>query len=373
MKKLLIINDADNFGGTDSYTRQLVRWLAEKKTPYELYVKCSRLSDWPMKNTKGLYGIFIKPISSYNQNYRFKRLVQIILLPITLMALFFDYCRLITKKKCLYFFINGGIPGSLHQVLLAFFLSLSGRKVIFQSHNFSSKGRFSDIQIYFLAQSKNIKFLTVSNSCAADIALKVGKHVSVVYNGTVIPKKFNRIPSPNIRIGLVCGPHSNKGIDLFLHLSKYYVDDERFVFNLNTFGSGLRNEVLDDIRSNGKLINVIYDEHDTNKIYSQIDILLNLSSAYESFGLTVIEAGVRGIPVIVTPYGGPGEIVNYINTHAVKKCGIVLSELKLEGLVTSIEYMAAEYQSYDSSGYIEEKFSEHFSHIKLINFLEEII
>jgi glycosyltransferase involved in cell wall biosynthesis len=49
--------------------------------------------------------------------------------------------------------------------------------------------------------------------------------------------------------------------------------------------------------------------HDVIPVYDAADVLL-VTSNYESFGLTIVEAMARGVPVVATRCGGPEEIIS---------------------------------------------------------------
>ena len=63
---------------------------------------------------------------------------------------------------------------------------------------------------------------------------------------------------------------------------------------------------------------------DGASLISQADLLLIGSQEFESFGLTAIEAMVRGVPVISTDIGGLPEVIGQDES-----CGFIVSHLDI--------------------------------------------
>ncbi len=88
---------------------------------------------------------------------------------------------------------------------------------------------------------------------------------------------------------------------------------------------------------------VIYNWMDKNKIIEQLDTahVLISASEMETFGLTIVEALLRGIPVIATKSGGPLELINENNG--------LLVELKNKeiGLFNAMLNVMTSYKTYN--------------------------
>lgn len=80
------------------------------------------------------------------------------------------------------------------------------------------------------------------------------------------------------------------------------------------------------------------------KIIEEIDKshILVSASELETFGLTVAEAGLRGLPVIVTKSGGPEELINEQNGLLVEK------ENKVVGLYNAMKFCYLNKEKYNS-------------------------
>ena len=97
----------------------------------------------------------------------------------------------------------------------------------------------------------------------------------------------------------IINPSPVKGISIFLELAKR-LPEHRFAALI---GWSTPTEDLEMLRSVPN-IRVFNPVRDIDEIYSKTKILLMPSLYQEGFGLTVVEAMLRGIPVLASDYGG---------------------------------------------------------------------
>lgn len=118
---------------------------------------------------------------------------------------------------------------------------------------------------------------------------------------------------PNARLSGICARLSKrKGIDVYLHAIACLGDGFGDVFHL-VIGTG-SGEQLSELRALAAGLGIAERVHflgfrvDAPALLGQLSVLVSASEC-EPFGLTLIEAMVRGVPVVATKSGGPEEIV----------------------------------------------------------------
>ncbi len=107
-----------------------------------------------------------------------------------------------------------------------------------------------------------------------------------------------------------------KGLGFLLETMKYLKHSKRFSFQLNVVGSGNANyyKKLSKKLNINKMVNFkgFLKEKDLEEIFNYSDIFI-LPSKIEGFGLVILEAINKGLPVICTNRGGMVEIVKDYN------------------------------------------------------------
>lgn len=175
------------------------------------------------------------------------------------------------------------------------------------------------------------KFLTCCASYCADRLLYVSAdHLSrlpineavsrVVFNPidtSIQVKQAASVPYAPRRSGkfevlMLASLKSYKGLDEFVSLAQSlrHRSDIRFRLVLNA--------EIDEVSAFAQRNSAVYNltiharTNDPSAFYINADLVLNLSridQVTETFGLTIVEAMLFGIPVVVPPTGGPAEIV----------------------------------------------------------------
>jgi glycosyltransferase involved in cell wall biosynthesis len=170
-----------------------------------------------------------------------------------------------------------------------------------------------------------VKDVTYAAAVSTDIQKKVSdqgvKHTFYVPNTTVMkPKKeykMNDIPV----VGVIGRLHENKGFDIFLDSVKELYD-QGFNFKVVIAGDGPKKQ---ELHAQAKQLG-IYDKidfmgwiDDKAKFYDKIDIFC-LSSRVEPFGIVLLEAMTRTVPIVSTDCQGPLDIFeNKVDGVVVKK------------------------------------------------------
>jgi glycosyltransferase involved in cell wall biosynthesis len=224
--------------------------------------------------------------------------------------------------------INGGYPASLLCRVAAISWRLAGKKspVVFNFHNLVQANRWPVSMIENLIDRAVIKssksFITVSNACRMTLfkrtSFKDYKNAFNIHNGIEQPVSIGKMrvselsdTSPYCLMLATYEPR--KGHVYLLEAFKLVVSKFPDV-KLRIYGYGTLNEkrkIVDLIYSLRMESNVILNEFvdNTSSLIKNAEILLIPSQAFESFGLTAIEAMSLGTPIVVTDVGGLPEVV----------------------------------------------------------------
>lgn len=205
------------------------------------------------------------------------------------------------------------------------------RKKISKFHTVHSTG------VYAL-NHKFIKFdgIFAISQAVYDITssfLKSNKNLILAKNGInpeLINPRQSHIDSCNILLGCISRLiHETKGQDLIIEAIKILKSQNKLPTNLKVefIGDGPSMSYLIEMTNKNKLEDIITfaGSKDRNYIYNRLkdyDILIQ-PSRFEGFALTVIEALAANVPVLVSNYQGPYEIIQqgkygnwFINNNA---------------------------------------------------------
>jgi glycosyltransferase involved in cell wall biosynthesis len=230
-----------------------------------------------------------------------------------------------------------GLAGRIRKCNVIYHVHEDASKLNFM-HRFFSKLRknTSDLDIYvsnYLAKcdiDSRTENHTVVKNCVSD---------NIYYQANMIKFPHHlglRVDSFNIL--MVCSLRSYKGVFEFLSITNSLYKDIGNGFSstlvvdaseseINRFFSGYELPVCLSIKSRPSNI---------SSIYMSASLLLNLSKPnewIETFGLTIIEAMMFGVPSIVPPVGGPAEIV--VDSFT----GFLIQSDKIDSIVDKIKYL----------------------------------
>lgn len=229
--------------------------------------------------------------------------------------------------------VNGAYPGGetcrLANIAWA---SLGKNKSVHNIRNFAIPPRifFGWYENYMdnLLERSVHSYIGVSKCCAESLRLRPNlrhsKKIKAIYNG--VPKPINGENGKiifNIRkeleindapLCLMLGTYETRKGHEFLFRAFDKVSSRFPDVNLVICGDGTKEEIRavellkSDTAPNAK-IHLLEFIPDGKKLITQADILVVASQEWESFGWTVIEAMVRGVPVVSTNVGGLAEVV----------------------------------------------------------------
>lgn len=186
--------------------------------------------------------------------------------------------------------------------------------------------------LVLISRWKTKRYIVVSEYLEK-ILLKSGIHkkkINVIYNGVEIPKDNKRIDREGNKtiIGSIGRLHPVKNYQKLVMAAESF-RDRAVVFKI--WGEGAEKEKLQSIVNGQGGSNVVLSGF-TNNIWESLgetDIYIQPSLS-EGFGLTVVEAMMAGLPVIVSPRGSLLELVKDGET------GIIMNGVEGDDIVEAI-------------------------------------
>lgn len=329
--KIAILTENYHKGGLDTFIINLINSWPNRDDFYLISNEEYPGLDYVYDKTNGninliKYKNFQKRISQ--KGGIFKYLAKIFKYPIFLpcYVLFFSILFRLRKFDRL-IIVNGGYPGSsLCTVsVISWFISANKAKPIFSFHNLATEPTnfLAPIEnfIDFLVIKYTNYFISVSNISAKSIRARKFfadcPRVSFIYNGIDdpvknLPRDFTINIEPFSCIMLSTFEERKGHIHLLNAVKLVILEFPNFI--LNIYGHGTLpeiNRIKNYIINNNLSNNVFINEFSTKKdlLIASSTLLVVPSQAFESFGLTVIEAMALGVPVVTTDVGGLPEVV----------------------------------------------------------------
>lgn len=223
--------------------------------------------------------------------------------------------------------VNGGYPASLlcRSAVIAWRLAGKRPLAVLNFHNSTTKEPWYTLifenSIDRLVIRSVSHIVSVSKSCLDSLGSRDEfidcTKLSFIHNGIkdpLINKKSTVIEKNSPQYCLMLATYeTRKGHSFLLHAFKLFIKDFPNVL-LHIYGHGKPHEIQRvadevkkmDLEPNVKLHGFVSD---TSELIAGASILLVPSQAYESFGLTIIEAMALSTPVIATDVGGMPEIL----------------------------------------------------------------
>ncbi len=206
--------------------------------------------------------------------------------------------------------------------------------------------RFSTVR--YIAVSKYIRSKMIESGILSE-------DISVIYNGVDFTEPTER-PHKRLVVGSVGRLHKVKGFDILIKAFSL-LDNQRLRLKIAGDGDELNDlKKLAEELGVGDRVEFVGFQKDINKFLDSLDIYVQ-SSRSEGFGLALVEAMSRKLPVVVTPVGSLGEIVRDGET------GLISTGIEPNGLVDDISFMVENYQESKQMGenaykFVVEKFNK---------------
>lgn len=179
------------------------------------------------------------------------------------------------------------------KIIFSKYLSKNSKKVIFMEHatigNFMYKNPFLR-KLKKIVRLKNIAIVSVSKIMKKELKKVYHQEPIIIPNATYdSPKSFNERSSNLRKIGYLGRFTKDKGSEVILNLAKKFTNIE---FLVSTEGSKTYSR-------NIKCLGYLKGEK-LEKFWKEIDILILPSLKIDPFGLVVLEAMQRKVPVIIS-------------------------------------------------------------------------
>lgn len=228
--------------------------------------------------------------------------------------------RVIKEKSIDIIYTNTSVvfPGGITAKLL-------GKKSVWHIREIISN-KFECVVVSFIVNTFSDVIIANSRATGERIS-KNSKKVKVVYNA--IEQKSETIKVPRIDDKVVIGMAGRinrwKGQKLFIDMAKDVLEQNENV-KFKIAGDVYKGEehILEDLKAYVKetgveeYIEFLGQVNNMDEFYNNIDIFILPSIQPEPFGLVVIEAMEKELPVVATDHGGPTEIIdNKINGYLV--------------------------------------------------------
>jgi glycosyltransferase involved in cell wall biosynthesis len=301
--KLVCIHLLNDYSGSPYVLSQVIDILLSNKYSPEIDLHVGSGSDG-----------FLSALDTETDTYFYRRSSSKIL---TLGTFFVSQAILFFKLlkyrgKNVRFYINTILPfgGALAGWVLR-------KEVIYHVHETSVTPKFFKLFLRSVVNVTASKVIFVSQY-VYDVESFDKAEQFVVYNS--LPKEFwdaaARVNYPcdsrMFNVLMACSLRDYKGVTEFIRIASMCGDKNTINFTLILNASDdeiveyfLKSELTKNVKILGR-------QSDLKKFYSRANLVLNLSKPdgwVETFGLTILEAMVFGIPVIVPAVGGPGELV----------------------------------------------------------------
>jgi len=273
--------------------------------------------------------------SKYHEHYIFRLVFLLLQYPVILpwhilsLSLYFrksNFERLMV--------INGGYPASIicRCAIIAWSLSGKKSKAILNFHNSVSRPSwyfiFPEYLIDLAVSWSSGHIVSVSKNCLNSLNSRKAfnnNKLSYIYNGIQDPIKTS-IKNNNSNIGnfppqaaclMLATYEERKGYDYLLKAFKIVVKKIPDA-TLKIYGHGNDSEkqnILSSIKNLNLQGNVMLNDFvsDVSSLFDDATMLVVPSQAYESFGLTIIEAMAYSTPIVATNVGGMPEVLDGSN------------------------------------------------------------
>ena len=302
MKRVLIIDLGKDFGGAEKHVIKLCSLI---KSDFSVYLLVRHKSPLHKKSLE----LDVEDVLSidYSAKSFFKDVLR---------------TKKFIEKNNITIVHSHGINSEFFVYTLKSFLKEKNIKCITTVHGIAEMDRvqkstieqkiFSKLQIIALKRIDSI--IAVSKSIKKDLEKKgIDKNkIVIIYQSAIdnkIEDKEEYILHKPIRLCCVGRLELVKNYSYIIDLLSSMTDNNNYICDI--YGDGSLKSLLEDEIKEKKIEHIIKIKgyvDNVETIYKNHDILIQ-PSIYESFGLSIVEAMIYGIPVICSKVGGITEIV----------------------------------------------------------------
>lgn len=325
-KKILLISVAKSWGGGEQFILDLCKSI--NRFDFRILSAKGKASEIFRQN--GLDIKEVKSLIKVDRSDKEWRLLSVLKIIFYLKLNLFWLLVEIKKYNPDLIIPNGNMAG-----LYSYFpLFITRKKFIVIQHLIYQRPSFEFKVINQLIKKAEL-FICVSNAVAENIknfiqAKDLRLKIKVIYNGINVPKRLPAISEKHelkIKLGFVGALKGEKGFDLVIEALKSIPPGLDYCLNVfGSFGDAEESKKykttvdkrIQEFQLNEKIFFHEFSP-DKNKIYGQIDILINYSSVPEAFSFVISEGMAFGKIIIASNEGGPKEIItNNVNGFLVE-------------------------------------------------------
>jgi glycosyltransferase involved in cell wall biosynthesis len=372
-KKILFLITQTKYGGAQKYVLQLARYFSASNEVFIAVGEKNQQDEIFFEESRSLG---IEPI-----------LLDYLIRDISIVSAFDatrEIRRLLKKIKPDLFHINSsmaGVLGSCASWLYGFDPLNKRIPVIYTVHGFVFNEPLPPIKkkLYLIAEkisgSWKSVFITVSQfDKEQGIKHKIATpgRIFTIHNGLELTQKFItkeearkqlKIPADNAEvIGTVASLYKTKGLEHLIQAMATLKDKDNL--RLAIIGDGPEKKNLLQLIGELDLTNVVYlvgAKKNAAQYLKGFDVFV-LPSVKEGLPLTILEAGLAGLPVVATRVGGVPEIIDN------KKNGLLVDSQKPGDLSIAINHMLQDKPSAKELGRsLQKKIQQFFSLDKMLN------
>jgi len=318
--KILYVITKGNFGGAQRYVYDLATGLPKDR--FDTIVACGNKDGNILQQKLSLQNVSTITLENSEREINLKNDLKTVR----------DLIKIIKREKPAVIHLNSskiGVLGAL-AVLYVKLTSTHCPKSIFTAHGWAfnepSRPLFSKI-IYYVAHYFTVIItdftIAVSEKSKKDITYLpfIDCKIKVIYNGIAdfdtLPKNEARQilsaqDSNKIIIFSIAELHNNKGLDVALKALSSLPKEikEKIIYCIA--GNGEEKENLEKMISElgiTEIVKLLGFVSEAKKLLSGADIFL-LPSRTENFPYAILEAGMKGLPVIASSVGGIPEVID---------------------------------------------------------------
>lgn len=310
MKNLLFLHSSSELYGSDKSLYNLIRGL--DKTQYKIYVLLPQHG--PLVDLiESITGVEVTINDFAVLRRKDFNIIGILKYGVHFLKSVFFIKNLIKDKSIDIVYTNTAVV-----FVGAFAAKVSGRKSVWHIREIISNKNERRIISFIVNKLSDI---IIANSKSTGMAItNDNSQIRVVYNTIESPtetdNKLKVKKNDEVVVGMAGRINRWKGQKLFVDIAKNVLQSNikvKFVIAGNAYKDEefLEDELRKYIMGNNleghvKLLGLV---EDMNAFYEKIDIFILPSIKPEPFGLVVLEAMSKSIPVVATNHGGPTEII----------------------------------------------------------------
>lgn len=319
-KVAILYSGGKNFGGIESYILNLVKNIDDSS----IDIKVLSLGEWELTNR--LRDFRIRPIIFSDNRIN----------PLTIVKIG-EYLQ----KNNFDLLVSQGVVSNAYARMISIGYKIPNLVTVHSTIDSDYKNPITK-NIYklidFAGSFKTKKYIAVSEFIKSSLLKNKVKpnKIKVIYNGVDFDK-----PKPRQHRRLVVGSMGRldqvKGFDILIKAFSL-LDNKRLRLKIAGIG-----EELEQLSELAKALGVknrvefVGFQKNVNDFLDSIDVYVQPSRS-EGFGIAVVEAMSRELPVVVTPVGSLGEIVDD------KQTGIIAKKAEPKSVADALKFMVENYE-----------------------------